>query len=156
MERRQFLKNSAVAGAALAFSRAQVWAKDADARIEILLEEPLGEISPNIYGQFTEHIGGVIYDGVWVGEKSKIPNQYGIRSQLVDMMKQIHVPVIRWPGGCFADSYDWKDGIGEVRSGRAAPISGRSITMRSGCTTKGRSSSKPTNSAPMSSSGFAG
>jgi alpha-L-arabinofuranosidase len=118
MERRQFLKGSALAGAALAFSRAQVWAKDADARIEILLEEPLGEISPNIYGQFTEHIGGVIYDGVWVGEKSKIPNQYGIRSQLVDMMKQIHVPVIRWPGGCFADSYDWKDGIGGKRPRR--------------------------------------
>jgi alpha-L-arabinofuranosidase len=118
MQRRQFLKSSAAAGAALAFSRAQVWAKDADARIEVLLEEPLGEISPNIYGQFTEHIGGVIYDGVWVGEKSKIPNQYGIRSQLVDMMKQIHVPVIRWPGGCFADSYDWKDGIGAKRPRR--------------------------------------
>jgi alpha-N-arabinofuranosidase len=55
----------------------------------------------------------VIYDGVWVGEGSKIPNHHGIRSQLVAMMKQIHFPVIRWPGGCFADSYDWKDGIGE-------------------------------------------
>ena len=102
-----------MAGAMLTFSCANVWAKDADARIEVLLDEPLGEISPNIYGQFTEHIGGVIYDGVWVGEGSKIPNDHGIRSQLVDMMKQIHVPVIRWPGGCFADSYDWKDGIGE-------------------------------------------
>lgn len=71
-----------------------------------------GEISPNIYSQFTEHIGGVIYDGVWVGEKSKIPNRFGIRSELIDRMKQIHVPIIRWPGGCFADSYDWKDGIG--------------------------------------------
>jgi alpha-N-arabinofuranosidase len=68
----------------LAFSRANIWAKDTDARIEVLLDEPLGEISPNLYGQFTEHIGGVIYDGVWVGEKSKITNQYGIRSQLVD------------------------------------------------------------------------
>ena len=104
MKRRQFLKSSAVAGTVLVFSSAHVWARDADARIEVLLDEPLGEISPNIYGQFTEHIGGVIYDGVWVGEKSKIANQYGIRSQLVDMMKQIHVPVIRWPGGCFADS----------------------------------------------------
>ena len=113
MQRRQFLKRSAMAGAMLTFSCANVWAKDADARIEVLLDEPLGEISPNIYGQFTEHIGGVIYDGVWVGEGSKIPNDHGIRSQLVDMMKQIHVPVIRWPGGCFADSYDWKDGIGE-------------------------------------------
>jgi alpha-N-arabinofuranosidase len=113
MERRQFLKRSAAAGAALAFSNKNLWAKEADAHIEILMDEPLGEISPNVYGQFTEHIGGVIYDGVWVGEKSKIRNIDGIRSQLVEMMKQIHVPVIRWPGGCFADSYDWKDGIGE-------------------------------------------
>ncbi|MDW5265993.1 MULTISPECIES: alpha-N-arabinofuranosidase [Acidobacteriaceae] len=112
MERRQFLKNSAMAGASLAFSGKKAWANFADAHIEVLLDEPKGEISPNIYGQFTEHIGGVIYDGVWVGEKSKIPNRYGIRSQLLDLMKHIHVPVIRWPGGCFADSYDWKDGIG--------------------------------------------
>jgi alpha-L-arabinofuranosidase len=114
MERRQFLKGSAAAGAALAFSNNILWAKEADAHVEVLMNEPLGEISPNIYGQFTEHIGGVIYDGVWVGEKSKIRNTYGIRSQLVEMMQQIHVPVIRWPGGCFADSYDWKDGIGEA------------------------------------------
>ena len=73
MQRRQFLKSSAVAGAVFAFSRAQVWAKDADARIEVLLDEPLGEISPNIYGQFTEHIGGVIYDGVWVGREIEDP-----------------------------------------------------------------------------------
>ncbi len=112
MQRRQFLKASAMAGAALAFSGRRVWATAADARIEVLMDEPKGRISPNIYGQFTEHIGGVIYDGVWVGEKSKIPNRYGIRSQLLDRMKQIHVPVIRWPGGCFADSYDWRDGIG--------------------------------------------
>jgi len=112
MERRQFLKNSGIAGAGFVFSGTKAWANYADARIEVLLDEPKGEISPNIYGQFTEHIGGVIYDGVWVGEKSKIPNRYGIRSQLLDLMKQIHVPIIRWPGGCFADSYDWKDGIG--------------------------------------------
>ncbi|HUZ96401.1 MAG TPA: alpha-L-arabinofuranosidase C-terminal domain-containing protein [Edaphobacter sp.] len=112
MERRQFLRNSAITGAAFAFSGAKGWAKSADAHIDILIDEPKGEISPNIYGQFTEHIGGVIYDGVWVGEKSKIPNRYGIRSELIDKMKQIHVPIIRWPGGCFADSYDWKDGIG--------------------------------------------
>ena len=114
MERRQFLKHSAMAGAVLAFSRRPLWAKSADARVEIFLDESRGMISPNIYGQFTEHIGGVIYDGVWVGEKSKIPNQYGIRSALIEKMNQIHVPIIRWPGGCFADSYDWRDGIGPV------------------------------------------
>jgi alpha-N-arabinofuranosidase len=112
MKRRSFLKTSVLSGAGIAFSGFRGWAKSADARIEIMIDEPIGRISPNIYGQFTEHIGGVIYDGVWVGEKSKIRNQGGIRSELIDRMKQIHVPVIRWPGGCFADSYDWKDGIG--------------------------------------------
>jgi alpha-N-arabinofuranosidase len=112
MDRRLFLKSSAMAGAVLAFPARRVWAKSTDAHVEIFLDEPRGTINPNIYGHFTEHIGGVIYDGVWVGEHSKIPNQYGIRSELVERLKQIHVPVIRWPGGCFADSYDWKDGIG--------------------------------------------
>ncbi len=112
MERRQFLKSSVMAGAALAISRSDLWARSSDSSIEILLSEPLGEISRNVYGQFTEHIGGVVYDGIWVGEKSKIPNRYGLRSELLDRMKQIDVSVIRWPGGCFADSYDWKDGIG--------------------------------------------
>ena len=73
VKRRQFLKSSAVAGTVLVFSSAHAWARDADARIEVLLDEPLGEISPNIYGQFTEHIGGVIYDGVWVGRNRKSP-----------------------------------------------------------------------------------
>ncbi len=112
MERRQFLKNSAMAGAVLAFTGKRLWAASADAYVEILSDEPLGEISPLLYGHFTEHIGGVIYDGVWVGEKSKIRNYFGIRAELVDMLKKIHVPVIRWPGGCFADSYNWRDGIG--------------------------------------------
>ena len=112
MERRSFLKTSAMAAASLAFSGRHSWAKSADARVEIFLADTEATIDPNIYGQFTEHIGGVIYDGVWVGEQSKIPNQYGIRSELVEKMNQIKVPILRWPGGCFADSYDWKDGIG--------------------------------------------
>jgi alpha-L-arabinofuranosidase len=112
MDRRRFLKSAAMGGTVLAFSSPRVWARSADAQVEIFLDEPGGLINPNIYGQFTEHIGGVIYDGVWVGEHSRIPNEYGIRTELVERLKQIHVPVIRWPGGCFADSYDWKDGIG--------------------------------------------
>jgi alpha-N-arabinofuranosidase len=88
------------------------WSQASDSRVEILLDEPIAQISPNIYGQFTEHIGGVIYDGVWVGRNSKIPNVNGIRKALVDKMREIHVPVVRWPGGCAADSYDWRDGIG--------------------------------------------
>jgi alpha-N-arabinofuranosidase len=84
----------------------------ADSRIEVLMGEPLGTISPNIYGHFCEHLGGLVYDGVWVGEGSKIPNVNGIRKELVDEMRKIRPAVVRYPGGCFADSYDWRDGIG--------------------------------------------
>lgn len=114
MRRRDFLKDSILGSALFALSSRALWAQSSDARIEILLDEPLGVISPNVYGHFTEHIGGVIYDGVWVGPNSKIPNRFGIRTALVDRLKEIGVPIIRWPGGCFADSYDWKDGIGPV------------------------------------------
>ena len=82
------------------------------ARITIDLDNPVGTISPHIYGHFTEHIGGVIYDGIWVGEDSSIPNIDGIRLALVEHLRRIHPPVIRWPGGCFADRYHWQDGIG--------------------------------------------
>lgn len=69
-------------------------------------------ISKFIYGQFAEHLGHCIYGGVWVGESSTIPNTHGIRNDVVDALKKIKVASIRWPGGCFADEYHWKDGIG--------------------------------------------
>ena len=69
-------------------------------------------ISPLIYSHFTEELGAVIYDGVWVGENSKIANTGGIRTALIEKMRQIKAPAVRWPGGCFADSYDWRDGVG--------------------------------------------
>ena len=86
--------------------------KAADARIEILLNEPIGKVSPDIYSHFVEHLGAVVYDGIWVGEKSKIPNYNGIRKALVDNLKKLKPAVIRYPGGCFADQYDWRDGVG--------------------------------------------
>jgi alpha-N-arabinofuranosidase len=70
------------------------------------------EISRDIYGMFSEHLGRDIYDGFWVGQDSKIPNKDGIRMDLVNAFRKIHIPVLRWPGGCFADEYHWKDGIG--------------------------------------------
>jgi alpha-L-arabinofuranosidase len=69
-------------------------------------------IDRNIYGQFAEHLGRGIYEGVWVGEKSKIPNTRGYRNDVVAALRKIRVPVVRWPGGCFADEYHWRDGIG--------------------------------------------
>lgn len=69
-------------------------------------------ISRNIYGHFAEHLGRCIYDGIWVGPESTIPNTRGIRNDIVKALKEIRIPVLRWPGGCFADIYHWKDGVG--------------------------------------------
>jgi alpha-N-arabinofuranosidase len=78
----------------------------------VLLDEAIATIRPAIYSQFAEHIGGVIYDGIWVGPESKIANIDGMRKSLVEHVRQIGPVVIRWPGGCFADRYHWQDGIG--------------------------------------------
>lgn len=80
-----------------------------------------GTINRNIYGHFAEHLGRCIYEGVWVGEDSPIANTKGIRNDVVEALKEIKIPVLRWPGGCFADEYHWKDGIGP-REGRKRMI----------------------------------
>lgn len=69
-------------------------------------------IHKEIYGQFAEHLGRCIYGGIWVGEDSPIPNINGYRKDVFEALKELQVPVIRWPGGCFADEYHWMDGIG--------------------------------------------
>ena len=69
-------------------------------------------IDRNIYGHFSEHLGRCIYEGIWVGEDSPIPNTRGIRNDVVAALRKIKIPVLRWPGGCFADEYHWKDGVG--------------------------------------------
>ncbi|GFR38054.1 intracellular exo-alpha-L-arabinofuranosidase 2 [Insulibacter thermoxylanivorax] len=71
-----------------------------------------GKISKHIYGHFSEHLGRCIYEGIWVGEDSPIPNINGIRKDVLEALKRIQIPVLRWPGGCFADEYHWKDGVG--------------------------------------------
>jgi alpha-N-arabinofuranosidase len=116
LPRREFIRSGLLAAAVLPATHLySARASSSDSRIDILLDEPLGTISPNIYGHFAEHLGGVIYDGVWVGENSAIPNINGIRKRLVDELCKIKAPVIRYPGGCFADSYDWRDGVGPVK-----------------------------------------
>ena len=71
-------------------------------------------INRNIYGHFAEHLGRCIYGGLYVGEDSEIPNIDGVRTDLIEALKDLQIPILRWPGGCFADTYHWKDGIGPL------------------------------------------
>jgi alpha-N-arabinofuranosidase len=82
------------------------------AELTIRADQPKGIISRNIYGNFAEHLGRDIYGGIWVGEGSSIPNTRGIRNDVIAALKNLNIPVLRWPGGCFADEYHWRDGIG--------------------------------------------
>ncbi len=90
------------------------WVAPAFAQNKIVINTDLGKekISKHIYGHFSEHLGNCIYGGYWVGEDSKIPNTAGIRNDVVSALKEIGIPNLRWPGGCFADEYHWMDGIG--------------------------------------------
>ncbi len=76
------------------------------------LAQPGSPVPPEIYGHFAEHIGRGIYEGIWVGPDSDIPNTRGLRNDVLAALRQLHIPVLRWPGGCFADAYHWRDGIG--------------------------------------------
>ena len=89
-------------------------AKEEEKMATLVINEKkkLGTIAPEIYGHFSEHLGRCIYEGLYVGENSEIPNVNGMRTDVVEALKELQVPVLRWPGGCFADEYHWKDGIG--------------------------------------------
>ncbi|RYY29482.1 MAG: alpha-N-arabinofuranosidase [Sphingomonadales bacterium] len=88
--------------------------------ITVDTDKPGARIDRNIFGQFAEHLGTGIYGGVWVGKDSKIPNVRGIRKDVVAALKAIQVPNVRWPGGCFADEYHWRDGIGDPTKRRVS------------------------------------
>ena len=121
LKRRQFIRGAAAISAGILVERGGSLARSskvADSRIEVLLGEEIGTISPTIYGHFAEHLGGVVYDGIWVGQNSRVPNTGGIRTALVDALKRIKAPVIRWPGGCFA-----------VRGARASAAQARVLSM---------------------------
>ncbi|WP_142715048.1 alpha-N-arabinofuranosidase [Fodinibius sediminis] len=75
-------------------------------------DQPRNKISRHIYGQFSEHLGTGVYGGLWVGKDSDIPNTDGFRNDVVEALKELEIPNLRWPGGCFADEYHWRDGIG--------------------------------------------
>jgi alpha-N-arabinofuranosidase len=80
--------------------------------LTVQADQPGDTISRYLYGQFAEHLGRGIYEGIWVGKDSDIPNTNGFRDDVIAALKELKIPVIRWPGGCFADEYNWRDGIG--------------------------------------------
>ena len=84
-------------------------------RLAIDLSQPGAKIDRNIFGQFAEHLGHGVYEGIWVGSDSSIPNTRGMRNDVIAALKALKVPNVRWPGGCFADEYHWRKGIGPQR-----------------------------------------
>lgn len=98
--------------ALLAMGTASGVAQEPSATLVLRADQPGPTVNRNIYGHFAEHLGHCIYGGIWVGEDSPIPNTRGIRNDVVAALRELKIPVLRWPGGCFADEYHWKDGIG--------------------------------------------
>ncbi len=103
----------ALAGVMAAAFAAEAGAVMREYKIQMRPEESRDTISRMVYGQFAEHLGSCVYEGIWVGEDSPIPNTKGYRNDALEALRQLHVPVLRWPGGCFADDYHWRDGIGD-------------------------------------------
>ncbi|MGB8474223.1 MAG: hypothetical protein WCE61_09080, partial [Candidatus Acidiferrum sp.] len=83
-------------------------------RVVVRTDSEIGLVKPEFHSHFAEHVGSCIYGGLWVGKNSPIPNINGYRKQAVEYLKDLGVPVLRWPGGCYADDYHWRDGIGPV------------------------------------------
>jgi alpha-N-arabinofuranosidase len=102
-----------LAFAAAAFAAPCLAAEPVAASLTVSTEAAGPRIEPEVYGQFAEHLGTGIYGGLWVGPESKIANTRGWRNDVVGALRTLQVPVVRWPGGCFADDYDWRDGIGD-------------------------------------------
>ena len=106
------MKRSILTGLAVLFILAQLRVSSQTTSVILNTDLTADTINRNIYGNFSEHLGHCIYGGIWVGENSAIPNTRGIRNDVVTALKRINLPNLRWPGGCFADEYHWRDGIG--------------------------------------------
>src|SRR5690349_22597049 len=86
-----------------------------DASFTVRADAPIGTISPRLYGHFAEHLGRCCYDGLWSANSQ---GNYAFRDDVVSALKALPVPMLRWPGGCYADHYHWQDGIGPQRTRR--------------------------------------
>jgi alpha-N-arabinofuranosidase len=113
LSRRHFAQ--AAAAASLTSFLPRLAAAPASAqKVSVIADSVIGTVRPEFHGHFAEHLGSCVYGGLWVGKDSPIPNINGYRKDVVAWLKELGVPVLRWPGGCFADDYHWRDGIGPL------------------------------------------
>src|SRR5208337_2695278 len=113
VSRRQFVATTAtLAASALVPTHLLAMPGSGAQRVVIRTDSEIGVVRPEFHGHFIEHLGSCVYGGLWVGKDSHIPNLNGYRKQAVEYLQELGVPVLRWPGGCFADDYHWRDGIG--------------------------------------------
>jgi alpha-N-arabinofuranosidase len=113
ISRRTLLVRSAQSAAFVLTARKGAPAQARVSRVAVHVRQQVGRIRPELHGHFAEHLGSCTYGGLWVGPQSKIPNIGGFRKAAVEYLKALGVPVLRWPGGCFADDYHWRDGVGD-------------------------------------------
>ena len=112
LSRRQFVADGSLASLLSLFPHG-VFADTAKTqKFVVKTDAEIAPVRPEFHGHFAEHLGSCIYGGLWVGRNSKVPNINGHRKLAVDYLKELGVPVLRWPGGCFADDYHWREGIG--------------------------------------------
>jgi len=112
--RRGFIAGASTSSAALLLHNWLPPQSDSATRVLVRADDEIGVIRPELHGQFAEHLGSCVYGGLWVGKDSHIPKINGYRKQAVEYLRELGIPVVRWPGGCFADDYHWRDGIGQA------------------------------------------
>jgi len=112
ISRREFVVDVAALGLTALLPPAAFGASPASQRVIVRTDAEIGMIHPELHGQFAEHLGSCIYGGLWVNKASPIPNVDGYRQQAIEYLRDLEIPVLRWPGGCFADDYHWRDGVG--------------------------------------------
>ncbi|MGH9431111.1 MAG: alpha-N-arabinofuranosidase [Terriglobia bacterium] len=112
MSRRQFAANSAALSLSALVPKGLFGESNSAQNVVIRSDAEIGVVRPEFHGQFAEHLGSCVYGGLWVGKKSPFPNLNGYRRQAIEYLRELGIPVLRWPGGCFADDYHWRDGIG--------------------------------------------
>ncbi len=118
LTRRQFARAGAAASLAALLPRGVVGNTASAKKVAIHADREIGLVRPEFHSHFAEHLGSCVYGGIWVGPKSPVENVNGFRKAAVDYLKELGVPVLRWPGGCFADDYHWREGIGAKRPKR--------------------------------------